>query len=312
MKTVSTIFVLLLLSAFASAGLAQDKNKVKEIALTFDDAPKPTTAHFESTARTQELIRKLSELKVTGAMIFANACRPGDASLVIEQLKKYKNAGHVIANHTCTHPRLDDVGYEVFTQDAKKGDQLLKPLFGAQKFFRYPFLNEGKDQILRDQVRDWLAKNNYRHGAVSVDDDDYFFSYKINQAKEQGKKIDHDKVKALFIDHLVGAADFYDDLAVKTIGRSPKHVLLLHEVDATVLYIDSLVHELRNRGWKIISAEEAYSDPIYQEQPKNLYANNGIIAQLAMEKTGERIGYNHYDQLNVQLNQILGLKAETK
>ena len=46
---------------------------------------------------------------------------------------------------------------------------------------------------------------------------------------------------------------------------------------------------------------------MYLEQPKNTYANNGIIAQIAMEKTGEKIGYNHFDEIKAELNKILGL-----
>lgn len=76
----------------------------KEIALSFDDAPVNSTHHFESAKRTDELIKKLKSLNVPGVMIFANPCK--DEVNGISQLKKYVDAGHIIANHTCTHPRL--------------------------------------------------------------------------------------------------------------------------------------------------------------------------------------------------------------
>ncbi len=110
------------------------------------------------------------------------------------------------------------------------------------------------------------------------------------------------------MNHLLGAVDFYDELALQYLGYSPKHVILLHEVDATVMFIDSLVKELRNRGWKIISAKEAFQDKLYLEQPKNTFANNGIIAQVVMEKTGQRIAYNHFDKLKAELIKALGLE----
>lgn len=276
----------------------------KEIALTFDDAPVNSSKHFESSARTSELIKKLKSLKVPEAMIFANPCKDENS---VAQLKKYVDAGHLIANHTCSHPRLDDVGFSEYSKDAEKADKLLAPLMSGQKFFRFPFLNESKDEKLRDQMRDWLKANSYRNGMVSVDNDDYIFSWAINKAKDSGKKIDYKKVEQLFLNHLLGAVDFYDDLAVKSLGYSPKHVILLHEVDATVMFIDSLVIELRKRGWKIISAKEAYQDKLYLEQPKNIYGNNGIVAQVAYEKTGEKIGYNHFDEIKAELIKILGL-----
>lgn len=283
-------------------------SNAKEIALTFDDAPMPDSGHFRSMARTEELIRNLKELNVPSVMVFANPCKGDDVAATIKQLKKYSDAGHFIGNHTCSHPRLDDVGFLQYSKDAEKADSLLSPLLVGQKFFRYPYLNESKDEKLRDDMRKWLIKNDYRNGMVSIDNDDYIFSFKINQAKERGNKVDYKKVEKLFIEHLVGAANFYENLAIKTIGYSPKHVILLHEMDATVMFIEPLVNELRKQGWKIIGIDEAFRDKLYLQQPKNIYANNGIIAQVAMEKTGERIGYNHFDTIKAELNSILGIE----
>jgi peptidoglycan/xylan/chitin deacetylase (PgdA/CDA1 family) len=292
---------------FLALLLAVDQVQAKEIALTFDDAPMDSTPFFETHSRTDELIKKLRTLNVPPVIIFSNACRRKNARSVIEQLKKYRSAGHLIGNHTCSHPLLDDAGFEAYSKDAAKGDKLLSSLLDSHKFFRFPFLNEGTDVSVRDKMRDWLKNNQYRNGFVSVDNDDYVFSFKINQAKRLKKKIDYKRVENLLVQHVAGAAAFYDDLAVKTLGRSPKHVLLLHEMDATVMFLEPLVKGLRNQGWTIISAAEAYDDEVYLEQPKNTYANNGIIAQLTMEKTGQRLGYYTSEKIKAELDRILGL-----
>lgn len=284
------------------------KPYAKEIALTFDDAPEPSSKNFETHNRTNELIRKLKALEVPPVMIFANPCKRQDTANVIKQLNAYREAGHLIGNHTCSHPRLDTVGYDAFSKDAARADTLLQPLFTGQKFFRFPYLNESNDVALRDQMRVWLKNNNYRNGLVSIDDDDYIFSTKVNQAIKLNKTVDYKKVKKLFIEHIMGAVNYYDDLAVKTIGYSPKHVILLHEVDITVMFIDSLVKELRAQGWTIISVEDAYTDKVYLEQPINAYANNGFTAQLALEKTGNKVSYNQFDKVKGELNKILDLK----
>jgi peptidoglycan/xylan/chitin deacetylase (PgdA/CDA1 family) len=280
----------------------------KEIALSFDDAPFVNTKHFDSEKRTDELISKLKKLEVPQVGIFANPCKREDTAAVVKQLKRYKDAGHLIANHTCSHPRFDDVGYEKFSENTERADVLLSPLMsGGSKFFRFPFLNEGKDAEARDQMRKWFLDHGYRNGFVSVDDDDYIFSSKINQAKEKKKEIDYGKVEALFLEHIVGAAGYYDALALKTLGRSPKHVILLHEMDATVLFMESLVKGLRDKGWKIIAIEEAYKDEVYQSAPKNTYGNSGIIAQIDFEKTGVKSSYGKFDEVKKKLDTILGL-----
>lgn len=161
-------------------------------------------------------------------------------------------------------------------------------------------------------MRTWLLKQHYRNANVSINNDDTVASERINKAKALNKKIDYKKVEELFLKHILSAADFYDDLAVKQLGRSPRHVLFLHEIDATVLFIEPLVNELRKRGWKIISAEDAYRDPLYAENPKNTYSGNGIIAQSIFEKTGKKteIKYYKWDELEADLNRVLDLKKE--
>ncbi len=287
-------------------------SQAKEIALTFDDAPMSSSLHFSSEERTKTLIKKLSEAKAPAAMVFANPCKRDDFKSLLAQLQKYRDAGHLIGNHTCNHPRFDKVGFKDFSEDAKKADELLQPLFLSPKYFRFPFLNEGKQPAARDQMRTWLEENNYRNGYVSVDNDDAELTAKLNEAKKLGKKIDYPAAEKLLVKHILTAANFYDDVAKKLIGRSPKHVLLLHEVDGTVLYIDAVIRELRKDGWTIIAADEAYKDPVYNEKPKNTDSGNGLIAQMYFEKHGTSLVKGYYDwrQMTADLNRILGLEEK--
>lgn len=292
---------------FSISGMLQ----AKEIAMSFDDSPVSSTLHFESLNRTETLIKKLKELQISQVMIFANPCNGTDLKKTLSQIKKYQEAGHLIGNHTCTHPRLDRVGLETFSKDTEKADQLLQPLLGKQKFFRFPYLNEGKKPSIRNQMRQWLEKYNYRNAYVSVDNDDTVLTEKLNKAKKLSKPIDYKAIEPLFVKHILTAAEFYDKLAKKHLGYSPKHVLLLHEIDGTVLYLEAVVTALRKNGWKIIGIEEAYQDPLYFKKSKSTYSGNGILSQIAHEKTGQKIdkGYYTWDQLAADLDKVLGLEG---
>lgn len=282
----------------------------KQIALTFDDAPVGSTLHFDSVSRTETLIQKLKDLKVPPVMVFANPCKVEDNSLMLAQLKKYRDAGHLIGNHTCSHPRLDKVGFDAFIKDTEKADVLLEPIMTGQKYFRFPYLNEGKNLKTRNQMRRWLKTKKYRNAYVTVDNDDTILTDKLNAAKKFEKKIDYKGIEQLFVKHILTAAEFYDQLAIEHLGYSPKHILLLHEIDGTVLYIEAVVNELRKNGWTIISAEEAYKDPLYQLNPKNTEAGNGLLAQIAKEKTGQSAvkGYYTWEKMSNDLDRLLGLK----
>ena len=91
-------------------------------------------------------------------------------------------------------------------------------------------------------------------------------------------------LKQLNVETLVGASNFTDRLAVETIGRSPAHVLLLHETDLAALFVADLAAALRKAGWTIITADEAYSDPIARARPDTPSAQGTLIEALAWEK----------------------------
>lgn len=293
------IFLLLFFTISAQA---------KEIALTFDDAPGDATLHFQPKDRTNRLLAELKKANVPPVIIFANPCNGDGPALNQVQLKKFKNAGHIIGNHTCTHPRFDEVDLEKFIADTARAEALLGSLMSSQKYFRYPFFNEGKDVEARDKFRVWLNSHAYQNVSSSLENEDTLFSNRINEAKKQNKKIDYDKVKELFLKHIVDGVEFYDRLAVETLGRSPKHIILLHDKDATVLFIADLIKELRKRGWTLIDAAEAAKDPLYLMQPKNVMSTYGILAQVAYEKNGAFEPYYNFTQMKKELNAVLGLE----
>lgn len=292
---------------FLALFLATSPLAAKEVAFTFDDVPFPSTLHYESNQRTEELIRKLVSLELPPSLIFANPCNGSNESSALKQLGKYRDAGHLIGNHTCDHPRFDQVGFAAFSENARRADTLLADLFEGQKFFRFPFLNEGSKTDGRNQMREWLKQNNYRNGMVSADNEDQFFSAQVNLAKKLGKKIDYSKVKQLFIDHILSSLECDDQLAINTLGRSPKHVMLLHERDMTVMFFEELTSEIKKRGWRIIDVTEAYQDPMYLEQPENTFSGYGIVSQLAYEKTGVKTVCYDFGKLKSELNAALGL-----
>jgi hypothetical protein len=61
-------------------------------------------------------------------------------------------------------------------------------------------------------------------------------------------------------------------------------MLLLHETDLAALFIPDLVAALRKTGWRIVSADEAYRDPIGRLQPDVPSAQGTLTEALAWER----------------------------
>jgi len=254
----------------------------QEIALTFDDAPRGDGRLYTGLKRSEILLKKLEEYHVPQVAFF---CTPGNKGAVgILRLKMYGQAGHVIANHSYTHPQIADVGVDQYILDIKKADTALNKLPGFQKWFRYPYLNEGRNEEARDRIREALTEMDYINGYVTVDNYDWYLEYLFQQALKNNKKIDYNLLKDLYIEHIWESIQFYHNIALKTLKRSPRHVLLLHENDLAALYLDDLISFLRGEGWTIISPIEAYKDPIATHIPDVLMNGQGRVAAIAREK----------------------------
>jgi peptidoglycan-N-acetylglucosamine deacetylase len=268
---------LLLLPAIATA--AEQARRM--IALTIDDAPRPDTNHFSGTERAAKLIAALKASRVPKVMFFSNTGRlsPYD----FERMKFYAAAGHSIGNHSHTHPDLHRVGVEDFVANIKTADEILRALPGYARWFRFPFLREGKTVEERNAVRAALKGIGYNSAYVTVDTYDWYMDSLLQEALKAGKAVDFDRLGRAYVDLMTESIEFYDQVAQQTLGRSPKHVLLMHENDLAALFVDDLVGRLRSNGWDIISAEDAFTDPIAASEPETLVLGQGRVIALAID-----------------------------
>jgi peptidoglycan-N-acetylglucosamine deacetylase len=254
----------------------------KQIALTFDDVPRSQGAFLIVDDRRAKLIAALKRAKVKQAAFFINPgnLQGGDDNRVMD----YVRAGHVIANHSNTHLNLSDVSAEEYLTDIDKAERWLKGRKGYRPWFRFPYLNEGrKDKVKRDAIRAGLKARGLRNGYVTAESSDWHIESLTIDAVRDHKVIDRNALRDLYVQWHVDAANFYDGLAVKTLGRSPAHVLLLHETDIAAFYIEDLVTALRKDGWTIISADKAYQDPISKAMPDTPSAQGSLVEAMAWE-----------------------------
>jgi peptidoglycan/xylan/chitin deacetylase (PgdA/CDA1 family) len=259
----------------------------REIAITFDDAPTNDTATFTGEERTMRLIAALKAAGIEQAAFF---CVPrGKPAAELTRLSAYAAAGHIIANHSNTHRDLRSLPADEYLADIAAADAALKGFANFRPWFRFPFLAEGDTREKRDAVRAGLRAMNYAQGYVTVDNYDWYLNTLANNAKKAGQSVDQAALRDLYVEVLTEAVEFYDAIAVKTLGRSPRHVLLLHENDLAALFVGDLVAELRKRGWTIIRADAAYADPIAGIEPDTLFLNQGRVAAIAHTKGTKRI-----------------------
>lgn len=273
MKNLIVILVLLCFVIPASA---------KEIALSFDDAPRRLTGKFSSMERAKELVRQLKSVGVKDAVFFCNSSHINKKTNGV--LKYYNDQGYVIANHTHRHSNLNKVSFKEYQDDFLKADNTLSSYSNFLKLFRFPYLREGDTESKRDKMRSLLKKKGYINAYITVDFSDWHLESLYRGSLEKNEKINLEKMKDLYISLAKESLDHFDSLAMKYLGRSPKHVLLLHETDIAALFIADLVKAMRSWGFKIISSKEAYTDKLANYKIKRTLKNNpGRVGEVAID-----------------------------
>lgn len=259
----------------------------KRIALSFDDIPRHTGPELSRAARQTAIITALRKARVKQAVFFVNPASLLEASKPVDDgwIMRYAKAGHVIANHTDNHVKLGDVSVDAYLARVDAAETWLNGRKGYRPWFRFTYLDEGgADKVKRDAVRAGLAARGLRNGYVTAEASDWFMVELWAKAAAAGKKIDRQKLCAFYTEHHVAGSEVADDLARRTIGRSPAHVLLLHETDIAAYCIGDLVMGFKKAGWSIITADEAYADPLKSAMPDVPSAQGTLIEAVAWEK----------------------------
>ncbi len=273
----------------------------KQIAITFDDAPRPDS-HLSSEARTAKLLAALQSSGVEQAMFFVTTKHLNADSQ--QRLDEYHQAGHLIANHSDQHLWLHKTDVAVYQQDFMTAHKRLKDYPHFRPMFRFPFLDEGRDQVRHDAMKKFLQQQGYQNAYVTVDNYDWYLDHLFQQAIKGSGQVDMQQMKKLYVDVLSTAIQFSDDIAMQYLGRSPKHVLLLHDNDLAAYFIDDLVTHLKANGWQIISTTEAYQDPIATQIPDTLFNGQGRVAALARVAGAKPRDLVHVAEDEVQLKSM--------
>lgn len=281
---------------FVSISIAQ------EIAITIDDAPLRDTLLFSGADRTQLLIDNLIKANVPDALIFVITKNINADS--VARLDAYADAGFHIANHSHSHFSANTEDTDTYIEDITRAHEILSAFDNVLPFYRYPYLHQGSDRATRDRIQEHVQNLGYEIGYVTVDNYEWYMDALLQTAVAKGKDVDYEALKDVYIKTMWETISFYDGIAQETLGRSPKHVLLLHETDITAMYIADLVDHIRAQGWKITSPQEAYTDPIASTIPDVLLNQQGRVAAIARGQGWEPSRLKHESEHQAYLDDL--------
>ena len=258
----------------------------QSVAFTFDDGPHwADDPRFTAIARNQAMLDALRKNGVQAALMVTlgnGAYRPEGYALA----KAWGDAGHVIGNHTVTHPDLNSpkVTLEHYQKELLDCDNVIRTLPGYRKWFRFTFLREGNTPEKRDGMRTFLKAQGYRNAYVSLDTSDWRFNAKLNEVLTANPKADIEPIRRAYLAHMAQRAEAYRALSQKLLGRELPQVMLLHHNLVSALWLDDLIGQFKANGWTIVSPETAFADPVYQTPPEQSVTGQSLLLSIARSR----------------------------
>jgi peptidoglycan-N-acetylglucosamine deacetylase len=246
-------------------------SQTKSISITIDDVP--NTIKYQKDNFEPKLLNVLESLKVPFT-IFINEHLIYKTALLEKNkhlLEKWSQ-GHqaILGNHTFSHLRYSEVGFDNFTKDIEKGEILTSEYAKSNKkeikYFRFPFNDLGKDSIQHVQIRKYLKSKAYTIAPFTVENSDWMFDAVYRYYLETGET---EKAKAIgkeYVKKTLELLKFYNKMTDSLYNRPIKHIYLCHDNAINADYLAELIEQIRKENYDIVSFEESLTDPIYQQE----------------------------------------------
>lgn len=275
-----------------SSALKTSKTKDSlKVSFTFDDGITHDLAGYKFEDWNQMIITNLEQARIKAAFFVTGANKVDQKGEYL--LNFWANDGHLIANHSYTHPNFnrEDMNKRDFEQELLKTDKIIAKYPNYTKLFRFPYLNAGKTSEQAAGYQEILKKHGYQNGRVTIDNSEWYInSQLIKCIKNEG--IDSPKIeryKDYYIQHILEKANYYESLSFAVSKRHIKHTLLLHHNLTSALFLPDLIKAFKEQGWQIVDAEEAFKDPFFKRNPNVVPAGESLTYAVA-KATGE---YEH-------------------
>jgi peptidoglycan/xylan/chitin deacetylase (PgdA/CDA1 family) len=251
-----------------------------QFAVTMDDFAWHNAVHLTAEDRNRAILDVLSAQRAKAALFVVGENAEEERGKTM--LKKWDDAGHIIGNHTYSHRSLSSrITIAEYEQDILRAETVLKDFKQFRRLFRYPLLKEGDTVAKRDQVHAFLKLHGYRIGHVTIDNSDWIVDQRLKVRLQKDPNADTKPYRDFYLEHMWDRAQYYDSLAKRVLGRPVKHTILMHFNLLNALFLGELIAMFKSKGWQLIDAEDAFTDPVFQAEPKILPAGESIVWSLA-------------------------------
>jgi peptidoglycan/xylan/chitin deacetylase (PgdA/CDA1 family) len=265
----------LALTGFAFGADSTPPGSARKIAITFDDLPAVSVPPGETCdlaalkANTAKLLATLTARAVP-VVAFVNEgriCKSLGPEALPSLLNMWLDAGAELGNHTFSHVDLDVTTVAAYEADIIRGEadtsKLLSERGRTLRYFRYPFLNTGRNQDTKTAIDSFLAKRGYTVAPVTIGSNEWMFAAIYADAKQRGDLATMKLVTDAYVPYMAKVLGYFEHASSRLFGHEISQVILLHASALNADSLDQLLAMLQSRGYGLVTLAEALQDPAY-------------------------------------------------
>lgn len=278
----------LILICFFALPYGQAQEVVRTIAVTVDDGPLTRFFQHPSAWHRQQVVGGLIEAltaHAAPATLFVIGEKVDGNEEAIALLQDWLDAGVEPGNHTYSHVSFERRQTLQFLDDIDRLQELLVPLARAAghrvRYFRAPYLQDGRTAARQTALARHLERRGLRNAPVTIALEDWRFNDAYEAAERADEWEERYEIGHAYFRHAVETVGYFERLAEQLEGRPVAHVLLVHANTINRDYLGPILEHLTERGYRFVTLDEAYTDPIYSRPVPPTDAGSSLISRLA-------------------------------
>jgi peptidoglycan-N-acetylglucosamine deacetylase len=251
--------------------------QVKQVSITIDDIP--NTYIYQEDGFRSILLDRLDALKIPVA-IFSNEKNIHKTEFQDKNLEGFKrwlkNKNVTAGNHSYSHGNYADTTLEGFQKDILKGEELTTRITNQRpKYFRFPYNSLGDDSTSQATIRKFLKQQGYILTPFTVESKDWAYNTLYENALKNNDKNRARQIGEQYVTHTLKMFQYFEILSQELYGRAIRHIYLCHDNRLNTDYIETIVMDLRSRGYTFITLSKAMEDEVYRSK-EYYYGRHGF------------------------------------
>ena len=174
-----------------------------------------------------------------------------------EVVQAWLDRGHVIANHTWTHSHANEMESAAYLADIKKNQDYLDGITGTSDYFRFPFLDDGRDRTQQVDLFGGIADLDLRNAPVTMDSVDWYTTSRMEAALQSDPNTDIAPYRDYYVEMCVTLSNHWDQVAQALGFTSLPHLTLMHHNVLNGHFLKDVLLALKADGWVYVDAAEA-------------------------------------------------------